>query len=54
MKLQNEIDRLGCWTRKLGYEIPTRQMQHDAADIELDKKFNAELPFFKMFIKLDT
>ena len=42
-----------------GYEIPTRQMQYDAADNERAKKINAEytlkmVPFFKMLIKLDT
>ena len=32
LKLQKDIDRLGIWTRKMGYEISTSQMQHDAAD----------------------
>ena len=30
VKLQRDINRLGCWARKLG--ISTYQMQHDAAD----------------------
>ena len=32
LKLQRDIDRLGNWARKWGNEIPTCQMQHDAAD----------------------
>ena len=32
LKLQRDNDRLGNWARKWGYEIPTCQMQHDAAD----------------------
>ena len=31
LKLQKDIDRLGIWAR-MGYEISTSQMQHDAAD----------------------
>ena len=32
LKLKGDIDRSGNWARKWGYEIPTCQMQHDAAD----------------------
>ena len=32
LKLQKESDRLSIWARKIGYEISTSQMQHDAAD----------------------
>ena len=41
MKLENDIDRLGCWAKIWGYEIPTGKMQYDAADNEIDKKINA-------------
>ena len=38
LKLQKYIDRLGCWARKMGYEISTRQMQYDTADKKTDSK----------------
>ena len=38
LKLKNDIDRLGAWAKEMGYEIPTRQMQYDAANKETDQK----------------
>ena len=38
MKLQTDIDRLGCWARQMGYEISTCQMQYDAADKKMDQE----------------
>ena len=32
LKLQKDIDLLGSWAKKMGHEISTCQMQHDAAD----------------------
>ena len=37
VKLQRDIDRLGSWARKWGYEISTCQMQYDAADKKTDQ-----------------
>ena len=36
VKLQEDIDRLGCWAR--GHEVPTSQMQHNADYKETDQK----------------
>ena len=38
LKLWKDIDQLGCWKRKWGYEISTCQMQYDANNKETDKK----------------
>ena len=37
-KLQRDIDRLGSWARKWGYEISACQMQYDAADKKTDQE----------------
>ena len=43
MKLQNGIDQLYMsMGKEMGYEIPTCQIQYDAADKETDQKINAE------------
>ena len=37
LKLQKDNDRLGSWPGpEMGYEIPNRQVQHDAADEQTD------------------
>ena len=38
LKLQKDIDQLGCWARTLGYEISICQMQYDANNKETDKQ----------------
>ena len=39
LKLQKDIDQLGCWARKMGCEISTCQMQYNANNKEADKKY---------------
>ena len=39
LKLQKDIDQLGCWAREsMGCEISTCQMQYDANNKKLDQK----------------
>ena len=37
LKLKKDTDRLGCWARRIGYDISTCQMQYDAADNSLKR-----------------
>ena len=38
VKLQEDIDRLGCLGKEMGHEIPTSQMQYHADYKETDQK----------------
>ena len=38
LKLQKDIDQLGCWARKRVMRIPTCQTQYDANNKETDQK----------------